>query len=396
MYKPKLLIVLNRLSVGGPAVNTLALAHELSTDFEILLLAGEPAHGEESAAYLLGQYKGFEVKMISSIKRAVLPLDDLNAYRQIKKIISTFQPQIIHTHGSKPGVLARIAAWKCKVPVIVHTYHGHVFHSYFNKFISALIVKLERWLATKTSIIIAINERLLNELIEEYKIAPHSKVVLNRLGIDVQKMEDAQGAKRKKFRTEFEVTDHQKAIGIIGRLVPVKNHSGFIRAAHQMIKTSSFELRFFIVGDGDEKPMLMKLLQTLNISFSSSGNDYKSSALFTFTSWRKDMDVVLAGLDLVILTSFNEGTPVSIMEAMAAAKPVIASNVGGIAELFQNNQNGTLYQNIQDLPGISLQLLQNQEHYSTICQNAQHFAQSQLSLSGQVSILKQAYLNAKK
>jgi glycosyltransferase involved in cell wall biosynthesis len=396
LLKPKLLIVLNRLAVGGPAVNTLALAHQLSSDFEILLLAGEPAHGEESAAYLLNEYKGFEVKIIPSIKRAVLPFDDLSGYRQIKKIIREFQPHIIHTHGSKPGVLARIAAWRCKVPVIVHTYHGHVFHSYFNKLVSNLIIKAERWLAKKTSIIIAINERLQKELVSEYKIAIASNVILNRLGIDAEKMRDEEGYKRKKFRQEFQLSEEQKAVGIIGRLVPVKNHIGFLEAAEKMMNISTTQVKFFIVGDGDEKPKLQQLLKSKNIPFHTSAEYSNLTSPFIFTSWRKDMDVVLAGLDLIVLTSHNEGTPVSIMEAMAAGKPVIASNVGGISELFQNNQNGLLYQDLQHLPQLSLQLLTNPEDYSRISNNARYFAQSHLSLSAQVSTLKQAYFKVLK
>lgn len=395
MAKPRLLIVLNRLSIGGPASNTLALAHVMSKEFDILLIAGKPVHGEESAEYLLAQYTGFKVQVLSSIKRAVLPFDDYHAYRQIKKIITEFQPQIIHTHGSKPGVLARIAAWRCNVPVIVHTYHGHVFHSYFNSFVSGVIVRIERWLAKHSTFIIAINERLKNELGEIYKVASPQKIVLNRLGIETEKFSDTDGIKRNRFRKQFQLNADVFAIGIIGRLVPVKQHSLFIQLAQQLLQsnTISKSLKFFIVGDGDEKPKLKQLLQQKGITYTETGSNFNSNASFIFTSWQKEMDVVLAGLDLVVLTSLNEGTPVSIMEAMAAGRPVVAANVGGIAELFQNNTNGLLFNSRQEMVEEVQRIINNPSFQTFLSTNAQSFAQAHLSLENQFFELKSAYLH---
>lgn len=394
MSKPRLLIVLNRLSIGGPAVNTLAIAHALRHDFEILLVAGEPAHGEGSAAYLLEKYNGFDVKLSASIKRSILPFNDVAAFFEIKKIIKEFKPQIIHTHGSKPGVLARIAAWQLKVPVIVHTYHGHVFHSYFNPFISSFIVRMERWLAKRSSFVIAINERLKHELEHVYKIAPSSKIILNRLGIDAEKMNDENGTKAAAFRREFKMDASQIAIGIIGRLAPVKNHGVFIELAAALLNKKQFALKFFIVGDGDEKPKLEQKLKQSGISYTNAGALYNPEAPVVFTSWRRDLDVVLSGLNLVVLTSLNEGTPVSIMEAMAAGKPVIASNVGGIAELFETNKNGWLYEDASLLPEKCLELIQNPEISISIGSNAKAYAMNHLSLQNQATLLTKAYLSA--
>lgn len=394
MSKPRLLIVLNRLSIGGPAVNTLAIAHALRNDFEILLVAGEPAHGEGSAAYLLEEYNGFDVKLLPSIKRSILPLNDIAAFFELKKIIKAFQPQIVHTHGSKPGVLARIAAWQLNVPVIVHTYHGHVFHSYFNSFISSLIVRMERWLAKRSSFVIAINDRLRYELEHVYKIAPSSKIILNRLGVDAEKMNDVNGSKAAAFRREFKMNASQIAVGIIGRLAPVKNHSAFIQLAASLLEQKQYSFKFFIVGDGDEKPKLQQLLRQKGISFTNAGTFYNPDAPVVFTSWRRDLDVVLSGLNLVVLTSLNEGTPVSIMEAMAAGKPIIASNVGGIAELFETNKNGWVYEDASSLPAKCLELIRNTPLNTSIGSNAKAFAISHLSLQKQATLLSEAYLSA--
>jgi glycosyltransferase involved in cell wall biosynthesis len=392
LAKPRLLIVLNRLSIGGPATNTLAVAAALKDDFEILLVAGEPVHGEDSSAYLLDQYSGFRVQMLTSMKRAVLPLNDYHAYRQIRQIIKKFQPHIIHTHGSKPGVIARIAAWRLKVPVITHTYHGHVFHSYFSPFISACIIKSERWLAKKSTFIVAINERLKQELTVDYRIAPAEKIILNRLGIDMDRMRDEDGSKRQTFRNEFQLRQNEIAIGIIGRLVPVKQHHVFIEVVAALLNANlSQPLRFFIVGDGDEKPKLMQQLRSKSISYTLA-HDFRADAPVVFTSWRKDMDAVMFGLDMVLLTSQNEGTPVSIMEAMTAGKPVVAPDVGGIAELFQDNTNGLLYTHPHSLFDYTSQLIHSPELCSKIGASARSFASSELNLQKQVNDLRKAYL----
>lgn len=386
-------MVLNRLSIGGPAVNTLAIAHQLSRDFEILLLAGEPLPQEESAAYLLQQYKGFRVEILPSIRRAIQPVQDLKAFFQLKQKVRSFQPQIIHTHGSKPGVLARLAAIQCKVPVIAHTYHGHVFHSYFNRFITSFILKAERWLAKRSTFLIAINRQLMNDLVEVYRIAPAGKIVLNRLGLEAVAMHDDTGAGRKQFREAYGLTAQTVAIGIVGRLVPIKNHQLFISLIEYLLHASAVKwpIRFFIVGDGEERARLEALLQQKQIAFTTDNENRNDQAPVVFTSWRTDMDVVYAGLDLVVLTSLNEGTPVSVMEAMAAGKPVLSSRVGGIAELFGANENGCFFETEDQFFQLAEHLIQNPEFRHSLGSRARSYAQEHLSLQQQSNGLKSIY-----
>lgn len=344
MNKPRLLIILNRLAVGGPAMNVISGAAALSNRFDILLLAGAPDADEEPADYLLDQYKGFQFQKINSLKRSVIPGTDWRAYKEIKQAIQTFQPQIVHTHGAKPGVLGRLAAHRLRVPVIVHTFHGHVFHSYFSNTVSTLIVRIERWLAGFSSAIIAISETLKHELIHTYQIVSADKLQLIRLGIDTARFQDTDGSKRTRFRNEFKLTADTIAIGIVGRLVPVKNHQLFLETAAQVIESvgNSHRLRFFIIGDGVNRTALQQQILAKQLRFSTAATAGSSGADFIFTSWRKDMDAVYAGLDIVLLTSLNEGTPVSIMEAMAAGKPVLSTPAGGIPELITPGKNGLL------------------------------------------------------
>jgi glycosyltransferase involved in cell wall biosynthesis len=355
--KPRLLIILNRLSVGGPATNILSAAAALSNQYTILLIAGSPLKNEQPADYLLAEYKGFQVQKIPSLRRSVIPAMDIRSYYHIKKIIKEFQPQVVHTHGTKPGVVGRLAAWRLQVPVIIHTFHGHVFHSYFNSFVSAFVVKMERWLSSVTTAIIAINQKLQIELEQVYRVASAEKIKLIKLGIETGRFDDADGSKRKEFRTEFQLQSDEVAVGIVGRLVPVKQHELFIKAAQNILHTSNVKARFFIIGDGPEKENLQKLIVQKNMSFTNSYHNTISNIVFT--SWRSDMDVVYAGLDVVMLTSLNEGSPVSIMEAMAAAKPVIATNVGGVAELVQNGITGFCCNTREELFACLLQLVES-------------------------------------
>ncbi|NCU02756.1 MAG: glycosyltransferase family 4 protein [Chitinophagaceae bacterium] len=363
MKKPRLLIILNRLAVGGPAFNVISSASILSNEFDILLIAGAPDADEQPADYLLEQYTGFQFQKIAALKRSVIPGTDWRAYRAIKKAIREFKPDIVHTHGAKPGVLGRIAAHNLHVPVVVHTFHGHVFHSYFSTIVSRCIVRIERWLANISSAIVAISAKLNEELLHAYKIVTAEKIRLIRLGIETTAFQDETGEKRKQFREEFALPDNTVAVGIAGRFVPVKNHRLFIEAATQFIKAQNGKanVQFFLIGDGTEKSKIQALIKEQQFRFSHAGPGYDNSAPFVFTSWRKDMDAVYAGLDIVMLTSLNEGTPVSIMEAMAAGKPVLSTNVGGIAELITDGQTGLLASTATELAAALSQLVNNEQ-----------------------------------
>lgn len=394
MNKPRLLIILNRLSIGGPASNTLSVAAELCSEFDILLLAGEHLPDEQSAEYLLDTYKGFRVQKIKTLTRSVYLWKDLLSYLQIKKIIKEFKPHIVHTHGAKPGVLGRIAAWQLNVPVILHTFHGHIFHSYFSALTTKVIISIERALAKISTAIIAINHTLENELKAIYHIAPADKIKLVKLGIDTNQFEDAEGIKRNHFRTEFQLNDETIAIGIIGRLVPVKNHLMFLELVQQLLEAQQQKpLKFFIVGDGPEKNNLIHYLQNQQITFTQKGNLYQSSAPVIFTSWRKDMDVVYAGLDIVVLTSLNEGTPVSIMEAMSSGKPVVSTQAGGISEMIKQNETGYTGNNLEELVTGIQQFISSESKRKQTGESAKQFAIENLSKSSEVQELKNLYHN---
>jgi glycosyltransferase involved in cell wall biosynthesis len=352
---PRVLRIFNRLVVGGPVLNVIYLTKYMAPEYETLLVVGEKEDHEKSAEHL-AQQLGIKFVTIKGMGRSINPSSDYFAYKELRKLIKSFKPDIVHTHAAKPGTLGRLAAASEKVPAIVHTFHGHVFHSYFNSAKSKFFINTERFLARKSDAIIAISEQQQKELVYDFKIAPAEKFRVVPLGFDLGRFRTKQEEKRKKFRTEFNLAEDEIAIGIIGRLVPVKNHYLFLKAIKHVFDNSSKKVKAFIIGDGETRSDLENILKEINIPFStehSSEHVYP----FVFTSWRSDVDVINAGLDIICLTSFNEGTPVSLIEAQAANKPIVSTRVGGIADIVIEDETALLA-NVQETEKFSNQLLQ--------------------------------------
>jgi len=358
---PRVLRIFNRLVVGGPVLNVTYLTKYMAPDFDTLLIVGEKEDHEKSAEHLAKQL-GIKFITIKGMGRSLNPASDYFAYRELKKLIKSFKPDIVHTHAAKPGAVGRLAAASEKVPVIVHTFHGHVFHSYFNSAKTKFFINTERFLGRKSDAIIAISEQQRKELAEQFKIAPAEKFRVIPLGFDLDRFQSAQEEKRKKFRTEFNLADEEIAIGIIGRLVPIKNHYLFLKAIKHVFDNSTKKVKAFIIGDGETRNDLENVASEVGIHFSTERSAEHLHPL-VFTSWRSDVDFINAGLDIVCLTSFNEGTPVSLIEAQAANKPIVSTRVGGIADIVIEGQTALLA-DVQETEKFSehvLQLVENDE-----------------------------------
>ena len=341
---PKVLRIINRLNIGGPTYNAAYLSKYLSDDFETLLVAGEKDETEDSSQFILHEL-GLKPIIIPEMKREINFKNDRIAYQKIKEIIADFKPDIVHTHASKAGAIGRLAAYKMKVPVILHTFHGHVFHSYFGKVKTTIYKTIERKLARKSTKIIAISAIQKKELAKIHKIAKPNKIKVIPLGFDLNKFKENQKDKRNSFRQKWLIEDNEIAIGIIGRLVPIKNHHFFLNVVKNISELTTRKVRFIIIGDGELRGELEDYCKQLKIDFSTENNTRKD--LLTFTSWITDIDVALAGLDIVALTSKNEGTPVSLIEAQAARIPIVSVNVGGIENIVIPNETALL-SNIND------------------------------------------------
>jgi glycosyltransferase involved in cell wall biosynthesis len=340
---PKVLRIINRFNIGGPTYNAAYLTKYLSPEYETLLVGGVKEEHEKSSGFIL-ENLGLEPTIVLEMRRSINPFQDFLAYRKIKQIIKEYKPDIVHTHAAKAGTLGRWAAISCGVPVIVHTFHGHVFHSYFGKAKTTIFKTIESFLAKRSTAIIAISKKQKEELCDIHHIVSREKCIIIPLGFDLTRFQTDNDLKRLAFRQKYNIQNNEIAIVIVGRVVSIKNHSLFIDALKFVIENSKQKVRAFIVGDGDNRNAIEQQARELGIEFTTQKDDYHDKPL-CFTSWIKDVDVVYSGADIVALTSLNEGTPVSLIEAEAACKPIITTNIGGIEDIVTNGVTGILVEN---------------------------------------------------
>lgn len=330
--------MLNRFNLGGPTYNAAYLTKHLGDDFETVLVGGAKDDSELSSTFILDSI-GVEAEVLPSMRRELGLWGDARAWWQLVKMIKKHRPVIVHTHASKAGFLGRAAAIWCRVPVVVHTFHGHVFHSYFGLVKTAAIKSVERLLARLSTVIIAISAEQKRELTVVHAIAPPDKVQVVKLGFDLDRFVNNQDEKRRIFRNRFGLSDDDVVITILGRLVPVKNHRMFIEAAKLLVDRAQYRVRFLIVGDGELRAELESYARSLGFQLEQMPS---GSAPLHFTGWIREADEVCAGSDVLCLTSHNEGTPVSLIEAQAAAKPVVSVRVGGIEDVVAAGRSALL------------------------------------------------------
>lgn len=341
---PRVLRIINRFNIGGPTFNAALLTKYMSPEFETLLVGGKAQESEENSFHILDDL-GVNAHYVDEMKRDIGIKNDRDAFKRIKKIISDYKPDIIHTHASKAGAIGRSAGISYGKAKIVHTFHGHVFHSYFSPLKTNIYKNIERALALKTDRIIAISSRQKVELSKKHKICSADKISVIPLGFELDKFKSNQEEKRKSFRAKYNIAEDEIAVGIIGRLVPIKNHKMFLNAIKNIEEKSNKKVRAFIVGDGCERENLKKHTASLGIDFLNGDFDEGKKATVHFTSWIKDVDWVNAGLDIVALSSLNEGTPVSLIEAQASGKAIVSTKVGGVCNIVKSNETALLVPN---------------------------------------------------
>ena len=388
---PRVLQIINRFNIGGPTFNAAYLTKYLSPDFETLLIGGYKDKTEDSSEFIVKSL-GIEPIIIPEMHRKINLKNDILAYRKIKKIINDFKPDIVHTHASKAGAIGRFAALSSKVPVIVHTFHGHIFHSYFNSYKSKFFIKIEQQLAKKTKKIIAISETQKYELSEIYKITKPENIEIIHIGMDLAKFQENNKTKRQKFRKDFNIDADEIAIGIVGRLVPIKNHQLFLKAIKSVKENTTKKIRAFIIGDGESRKFIENKAKELNIDFIDSTKTNGKSTL-TFTSWIKNIDYVYAGLDIVTLTSINEGTPVSLIEAQAANKPIVSTNAGGVENVVIPNITALVSKNgnVADFSQKLLTLVQDEKLRSDLSKKGSNHVKENFNCSHLINKMKKLY-----
>jgi glycosyltransferase involved in cell wall biosynthesis len=319
---------ITRLNIGGPAIHAILLTRGLNSDrFRSILVSGQEGPTEGNMRDLAAS-RGVQPVPLPGLGREVSPLDDLLAVRQAYALIRRLRPTIVHTHLAKAGTVVRLAARLAGVPIIVHTYHGHVFHSYFSPLKTQFFLNIERTLGLFSDRLIAVGDKQRRELIG-YRVAPAHKIVAVPLGLEIEPMLEVE-RERGRLRAELGLTAGEVLVGIVARLVPVKAHEVFLEAAARIARAVP-GARFLVIGDGERRAELERMVEQLGLSERTR-----------FLGWRRDMRVVYADLDVVALSSLNEGSPVAIIEAMAAGRPVVASDVGGVSEVVTDGQSGLL------------------------------------------------------
>lgn len=335
----KILHIIARLNVGGPARHVVWLTKELQdNEFQSVLISGAVPAGEEDMSYFAEQ-NGVKPVFIEELSRELSLRDAVSLYK-IYRRIRRERPDVISTHTAKAGTLGRTAAFlyrwltwstlrgRPRKVSIIHTFHGHVFHSYYGKLKTTVFVAIERVLARiATDKIIVISPQQFNEIHEGNGIGREAQFSVIPLGIDLARFSDPH-ALRSVIRKEIGAAEGELLIGTVGRLTEVKNIPLFLKVAalyncHD--RTDLPKLRFIIVGDGHLREGLEHEANVLGIAQNA-----------VFLGNRTDIEAIYTDLDIVALTSFNEGTPMSLIEAMASGKPFISTEVGGVVDLLGN------------------------------------------------------------
>ncbi|MFA5164104.1 MAG: glycosyltransferase family 4 protein [Candidatus Omnitrophota bacterium] len=329
--KIKVLRIIARLNVGGPAIHTILLTSALNdAEYASVLVCGNVDRSEKDMSYL-ADTKGVKPVIIPELCRSINPVKDLRAFIAIFRAIKEFKPDIVHTHTAKAGALGRAAAVLAGVPVRIHTFHGHIFDGYFSKLQAAVFLAIERVLACFTKYIIVVSEAQKSDIAEKYRIAGENKIKVVPLGLELEKYA-AIGGRDGNLRKELGIGDGAVLVSIIGRLVPVKNHRMFVDAAKIALSgTPAPDMRFVIVGDGEERTELEAYAAGAGLE-----------GRIVFHGWKEDMAGVYADSDIVALTSLNEGTPVALIEALASGRPVVSTDVGGVRDVVQDGRTGYL------------------------------------------------------
>lgn len=369
MEKIKVLRIINRFNLGGPTYNATFLTAYLGDDFETKLIGGKHGEDEGDSTFITDKYQ-VEYLIVDELQREISLIRDFKAYRKIKQIIQEYQPDVVHTHASKSGFIGRLAAHKLKVPVIVHTFHGHVFHSYFGKLKTLFYKSIEKYLAKRSHAIIAISQAQKKELVELHRIANDNKFKVIPLGFDLERFKDCKSKHHDDFRKKYSLNSNEIVVSIIGRLVPVKNHKWIFDRVVEVERNTTSAFKVLIIGDGE----LMDDLQT----YARSLEKELGKQLFIFTSWIKNVEFALGGSDVVVLGSLNEGTPVSLIEAQASGTPVLTTNVGGVRDVVEDGDTGIIVDdfNTEEFEIGLKELIEDQEKRRKMSQNGWSFVEN--------------------
>ena len=330
--------IIARLNVGGPAKHVVWLTAGLQdANYRSLLVAGSVPSGEEDMSYFADE-AGVKPLYIPEMSREISPNDVVTVWKLFRLFLRE-RPDIVHTHTAKAGTVGRVAGFlyrwltpatlvgrprRCK---FVHTYHGHVFHSYYGRGRTKMFLAIERALARLvTDRLIVVSAQQGAEIGNDFHVGRKDQIRVIPLGLDLSLFGD-HVSRRRQFREELGINDETVLVGIVGRLTEIKNHQMFLNSVARLKNSTGPKMRFVVIGDGSLRESLEQQARSLGLD----GD-------VIFTGGRRDPEYFYPALDIVGLTSLNEGTPLTLIEAMANARPVVATAVGGVVDLLADDR----------------------------------------------------------
>ena len=326
--------VIARLNVGGPALHVVNLARGLEPfGFHTRLIAGTLESGEGDMSWYARE-RGVEPTFLPGMAREVQPVNDLRALLALRRLFTAERPTIVHTHTAKAGTLGRVAAASVGVPVRIHTFHGHVLGgAYFSGLRTRAFIAMECCIARTSTRMVVLTQAQRREMAERLHIADEDKFTVIPLGLELARFRqvDVRNS-RPAARAGVGIGPEERVVGIVGRLVPVKNHELMLDAFARLCRTDGPPWRLVIVGGGeDREEALRERTRRLGIE-----------GRVLWLGWRRDLLQVYPAMDVVALTSRDEGTPVALLEALAVGVPVAARAVGGVPEVLEEGRLGEL------------------------------------------------------
>ena len=324
--------VIARLNMGGPALHVAYLTEGLrKRGYDTTLVAGSLARGEDSMAFV-ADARGVEIVRIDELGREISPLRDLMATIRLAKLIRKERPQILHTHTAKAGTVGRVAARLAgsrRPPIVVHTFHGHVLRGYFGPVRTLFFRLLERWLAAGTTALIAVSPQVRDDLVA-LGVARRERFVVIRLGIELDERVAPEQNGRAESRRYLGIPGDRFAVGWIGRMTAVKRTDDVL-IAFKILRDSGVDAVLCMVGDGPDRRQLEQRAHELGVARDT-----------VFLGYQEDVAPFYAAFDTLVLPSGNEGTPVTVIEALAAERPVVATRVGGVPDVVRDGEDGFL------------------------------------------------------
>ena len=332
----KILHIITRLDMGGSAQNTLLTCLELSRKYEMVLVCGlsqesnmtDSERGAVKGLINDACANGVKIVQIPSLLRRISPVNDIRALYDLVRIIKTEKPDVVHTHTSKAGILGRMAAKIARVSLIVHTPHGHVFFGHFGPILSRIFLWVERLFAPLTDRVVALTDRESREY-TDLNVYPEDKLVQIHSGVDIEKFKQVPVNAVEKKRS-LGLDQNGRVVGFIGWLLPIKGPMHLLKAMEDVWQDYDDTILVFI-GKGD-----------LDVDLMAEALKTGANGRVNFLGWRNDIDQIMPIFDIFVLPSLNEGMGRVLVEAMAAGKPIVASNVGGIPDLVRHDDNGLL------------------------------------------------------